>query len=83
MSKVLSAAFYFSQPYSSWERGLNENIHGLLRQYFPKNTIMKMVNQSQVIAAVERLNNRPRKPLGYKTPEQLMNNDRVAMTELQ
>jgi len=52
--KVLSAAFFFAHPYSSRERGLNKNTNGPLRQYFPKNTNLKMINQSQVFAAVKR-----------------------------
>jgi IS30 family transposase len=66
ISEVLSAAFYFSHPYSAWEKGLNENSNGLLRQYFSKNTHLKMVNQSQVVAAVKRLNKRPTKTLECK-----------------
>jgi len=72
ISKSLSADVYFAHPYSSWERGLNENTNGLLRQYFPKSTNFKHVTQAEVNLAVKRLNSRPRKTLNYKTPEQLM-----------
>ena len=72
ISKALSVDIYFAHPYSSWERGLNENTNGLLRQYFPKNTDLKQVSQEEVDAAVERLNSRPRKSLEFKTPIQLM-----------
>lgn len=72
ISQALSAKVYFAHPYSSWERGLNENTNGLLRQYFPKSTDFKQVTQAEVDSAVEQLNNRPRKKLNYKTPAELM-----------
>jgi IS30 family transposase len=56
ISKALSADVYFAHPYSSWERGLNENTNGLLRQYFPKVTDLKKVEQIAVKRAVRRLN---------------------------
>jgi IS30 family transposase len=77
--KALDAKVYFAHPYSSWERGLNENTNGLLRQYFPKSTDFKLVTQAEVNRAVKRLNARPRKDLGYKTPRQLMNAVRVKL----
>ena len=72
ISKALDAEVYFANPYSSWERGLNENTNGLLRQYFPKDTNLKLVTKKQVKHATDRLNSRPRKTLGFKTPDQLM-----------
>jgi len=72
ISEALDADVYFAHPYSSWERGLNENTNGLLRQYFPKKTDFKKVTQCEVKRAVERLNARPRKLLGFKTPSDLM-----------
>ena len=68
----LKAAVYFCHPYSSWERGLNENTNGLLRQYFPKSTNFKLIGQSEVDIAVDKLNRRPRKTLNFKTPQGLM-----------
>ena len=59
---------YFAQPYHSWERGTNENTNGLLRQYFPKKQSMATVTQEDVDRAVQRLNTRPRKRLGYQSP---------------
>jgi IS30 family transposase len=79
ISKKLLADVYFAHPYSSWERGLNENTNGLLRQYFPKKTDLKMVTQMEVGRAVQRLNSRPRKNLDYKTPDQLMRAHRAAL----
>ncbi len=59
---------YFAHPYHSWERGLNENSNGLLRQYFPKGMELSKVSTEQVQWAVDRINHRPRKVLGYRTP---------------
>ena len=59
---------FFAKPYHSWERGQNENANGLLRQYFPKKIKLTDIPMSQVIAAVDKLNNRPRKCLHFKTP---------------
>lgn len=62
---------YFAQPYHSWERGTNENTNGLLRFYFPKKMSFAHLNQEMLDVAVKQLNTRPRKRLGYKTPEQV------------
>lgn len=67
----LKAGFYFAHPYSSWERGLNENTNGLVRQYFPKKSDFSKITGRQINRVVERLNNRPRKTLGYKTPNEV------------
>ncbi|SIO25193.1 IS30 family transposase [Nitrosomonas cryotolerans] len=64
----LNADVYFAHPYHSWERGLNENSNGLLRQYFPKGMELVEATQEQVQWAVDRLNHRPRKVLGFRTP---------------
>lgn len=70
IAKALEAEVYFAHPYSSWERALNENMNGLLRQYFPKGMNLKTVSHIDVMAAMRKLNTRPRKTLGYKTPNQ-------------
>lgn len=68
-AKRLGAKIYFTHPYSSYERGTNENTNGLLRQYFPKNnTDFTKVTTRQVAVALNKLNTRPRKVLGYRTP---------------
>jgi transposase, IS30 family len=72
ISKELDTAFYFAHPYSSWERGLNENTNGLIRQYFPKKTDFKTVTDEEVYSVMEKLNNRPRKSLNFQTPFQKM-----------
>ncbi|HXG66093.1 MAG TPA: IS30 family transposase [Blastocatellia bacterium] len=70
----LGAALYFAHPYRSWERGTNENTNGLVRQYFPKGTDFSKITQREVKAVEKRLNSRPRKTLGYKTPNQVFFN---------
>jgi len=62
------AAFYFARPYHSWERGGNENANGLLRQYLPKGISMAGLSQQQCNAIARKLNTRPRKRLGFRTP---------------
>ncbi len=68
VAKKLHCDTYFAKPYHSWERGQNENANGLLRQYFPKSMELIDVTKKQVFDAVHKLNSRPRKCLGYKTP---------------
>ncbi|MGH7964942.1 MAG: IS30 family transposase [Candidatus Binatia bacterium] len=63
---------YFAHPYHSWERGTNENTNGLLRFYFPKQMNFTHLTQGELDQAVKQLNTRPRKRLGYKTPEQVL-----------
>lgn len=69
--ECLQAQVYFARPYHSWERGSIENCNGLLRQYFPKKSSFSDVTPEQVEQAVNRLNNRPRKCLGYRTPNEV------------
>ncbi len=69
--KGLRADVYFAHPYCAWERGLNENTNGLLRQYFPKGINFKTVSQAKIRQAETRLNNRPRKGLGFSTPNEI------------
>ncbi len=71
IGKCLQARVYFAHPYCSWERGLNENHNGSLRQFFPKETNLLKVSQIQVDDAVYALNHRPRKCLGYRTPHEV------------
>ena len=62
--------FYFATPHHSWERGTNENTNGLIRQYLPKRQSMAHVTQADCDAIAAKLNARPRKRLGYRTPEE-------------
>ena len=71
IARALQAKVYFAHLYHSWERGLNENTNGLLRQYFPKCTNLLNVSQEEVDDAVYALNHRPRKCLGYLTPHEV------------
>jgi IS30 family transposase len=67
----LHTTVYFAHPYHAWERGLCENTNGLIRQYFPKGMSFEHITDTQVQRAMNRLNNRPRKTLGYKTPNEV------------
>lgn len=71
VSMELQADFFFAHPYSSWERGLNENTNGLVRQYLKKGTPFTHVNNETLAIIASKLNNRPRKTLGYKTPREV------------
>ena len=71
IAKALECDTYFAKPYHSWERGQNENANGLLRQYFPKAMELLDVTTKQVLEAVHKLNSRPRKCLGFKTPYEM------------
>jgi len=59
---------YFAHPYASWERGTNENMNGLIREYLPKGTDFNRISGEQIAQIESLLNNRPRKCLGFKTP---------------
>ncbi|BCO29996.1 IS30 family transposase [Thiohalobacter sp. COW1] len=71
IAKALSTEFYFTHPYASWERGLNENTNGLIRQYFPKGCDFTTITDKDIQRVMNRLNNRPKKCLGMKTPNQV------------
>ena len=71
ITEALDAEGYFAHPYHSWERGLNENHNGLIRQYLPKGMALDQVTNEEVRAIQNKLNNRPRKTLGYKTPNEV------------
>jgi IS30 family transposase len=62
---------YFAYPYHSWERGCNENCNGLLRQFFPKGTGFKNIDERDIVKVEKLINNRPRKRLNYLTPEEV------------
>jgi len=71
VAEKLDAKFYFAHPCSSWERGLNENTNGLIRQYFPKKHDFTTITENQLVKVMDKLNNRPRKYLGFKTPNEV------------
>ena len=68
IERKTKATVYFANPYHSWERGTNENINGLIRQFFPKKSFFATVTQREVDRVAKLLNRRPRKRLGYLTP---------------
>ena len=72
IAEELDAKGYFAHPYHSWERGLNENMNGLIRQYAPKGSNFDGLTQEDTIRIMNKLNNRPRKCLGFKTPNEIM-----------
>lgn len=67
----LGMKIFFAHPYSSWERGTNENMNGLIRQYFPKGLDLKNVTPAQLAHVERKLNNRPRKCLAFQTPSEV------------
>ena len=71
-TKNTNIIVYFAHPYSSWERGTNENTNGLIRRFFPKKTDFNKISKEQLKIAQDKLNNRPRKVLNYKTPAEAM-----------
>ena len=71
IDKELQSNGYFAHPYHSWERGLNENTNGLIRQFFPKGKDLSEVTDEEIQRVMDKLNNRPRKCLGFKTPNQV------------
>ena len=71
IAQKLEADFYFANPYSPWERGLNEYNNKLIRQYLPKKTDFNLISYKHINMIISKLNNRPRKLLGYKTPNEV------------
>ena len=70
VEEATGVKFYFATPYHSWERDSNENFNGLLRQYLPKRTSQAALTQRDCDRIANKLNSRPRKRLGYRTPEE-------------
>jgi IS30 family transposase len=83
IAEQLSLNYYFADPYSSWQRGSNENLNGLVRQYFPKRYDFNLLKDERVLEVQEKLNNRPRERFGFLTPNEvylhsIINNGKVA-----
>lgn len=70
LHRWLGIQTYFCDPYCAWQRGANENANGLLRRYIPKKASLTDINQEELDAIVEEINQRPKKCLGYETPEE-------------
>jgi transposase, IS30 family len=68
IANAIDIDFFFAKPYHSWERGANENLNGLVRQYFPKKTSFESITNQDVKYVQYKLNNRPRKKLGFLSP---------------
>ena len=79
MQEALECKVYFADPYSAWQRGINELTNGLLRRYFPKNMNFNDLTQNDVNEVIKKLNDTPRKSLGYRTPYEVFYNVPVAL----
>ena len=77
IEKQLNCDFFFAHTYALWERGLNENTNGLIRQYIPKKTDFDLYDYNYITNIELKLNKRPRKTLGFPLPFQVLfkNND--------
>lgn len=75
ISKALNADFYFAHPYASWERGLNENTNGLIRQYLKKGCDFSHITDADLKVITYKLKDRPRKTLNYATPNEIFLSD--------
>jgi len=72
LTRKLKLEVYFADPYASWQRGVNENTKGLLRQFFPKGTDFTQISHRQVACVEQLINERPRKRLDYRTPAEIL-----------
>ena len=73
MAEQLNIDHYFAKPYHSWERGSNENLNGLIRQYFKKSSDFSLLTNKRIKEVEDKLNNRPRKRFNYENPTFIMN----------
>jgi len=79
ISRATGAKIFFAHPYHSWERGLNEHTNGKLRQYYPKKKPLDGISSRELAKKVKALNNRPRKSLGYQTPQEAITQELFAL----
>lgn len=82
IAECLGALFFFAHPYHSWERGTNENTNGLIRQYLPKSMSFEALTQEQCQRIMDKLNNRPRKCLGFRTPAEVFFSNNLQLSHL-
>jgi IS30 family transposase len=80
IAQELGIDFFFAHPYAAWERGANENMNGLVRQYIPKNRDFTSVTNNELEQIMLKLNHRPRKCLDYKSPFEVFFEHPVALT---
>jgi len=78
IAETLDVKTYFTHPYQSWKCGLNENYNELIRQYLPKDQPLDKVTTKQIVKIQNRLNQRPRRLLDYKTPEEIYETIKIA-----
>ena len=79
IAKALKSKNYFAKPYHSWQRGLNENINGLLRRFYPKGFAIGQLTEQDIAVTQMLINLRPRKSLNYLTPIEVLLNKRVSL----
>jgi IS30 family transposase len=72
LEEATESRVYFADPYSPWQRGLNENTNGLLRRYFPKGCNFHAISDTMVDEVIKKLNHRPRKCLKFRTPYEVL-----------
>lgn len=80
LAQELEADFFFAHPYAAWERGANENMNGLVRQYIPKNRDLSTVTKEELVMIMKKLNHRPRKCLDFRSPFEVFFHQSVALT---
>ncbi|GAH32265.1 unnamed protein product, partial [marine sediment metagenome] len=80
ITKELCSDFFFAHPYAAWERGANENMNDLVRQYIPKNRELNSVTKDDLELIMTKLNHRPRKCLDFMSPFEVFFNHSVALT---
>jgi IS30 family transposase len=80
IAQELQADFFFAHPFAAWERGTNENMNGLIRQYIPKKHDLASVSDADLVMIMKRLNHRPRKCLEFLSPFEVFINQSVALT---
>lgn len=73
IEEKLNCNIYFADPYCAWQKGTNENSNGLLREYYPKGMDLSKTNNEELKEKLDLLNNRPRKCINYKTPNEVIN----------
>lgn len=79
VAEALKIDYFFTHPFSAWERGTNENMNGLIRQYFPKHSAFNINNQDKVTVVMDKLKNRPRKCFGIRIPHEVYQSYSIAL----